>query len=763
MSGVWLPPGKQTFVDPLTGQPMVGGLLYHWIPGTDTPKDTWADEAQTIVNTNPIVLDGSGQCTIWGDGLYRQKLVSAAGVEKWDTITGFSGSGAAVSFASPAQVAAGVSNDTVISPFALAASGVLSIPYASPAEVLAGVLTNKAISPNALANSGVIPVKATALEVAALTNDTKFITPKALGDSGVLSGGGAGNVPSLSDFGWIGDNVTDNAPFLAAMLSSGSWDMRVPTGTFYISGSGPAIRANLLKRFWGPGKFRFDDGYVLPGRYSNISIPPSPLTTTGVGGFFNGDTESVEAEWHVLGVNARKSITAQYFLAATIPHPIWYEVFDGASGMLSRATGALAPGAGSAALISTDGITVGMTLAVTPWGQGGAITDTIIVDTVVGNTITFHPNLTASYPNSPANGFAPGLATFYASNRTWNGVGYIRVTANPGAGGDVYGQIWRGLQGYVGTAGQIHCFNRGTVGLAGGDINWLPGAEWTYATGWENSANDQGLNAAYAAFVDSFERSKDEIGFGVFWAGHVMQSAGARPVDVALEARGNFRFGMDVSLATLIDSTTVAVTGTGPTNTIQLTTVRGVVPGETVSLCDASGVAVETVTVSTINYGTNVVTFTGNYAGTYPAGRRVILTRGGAAMMTALGHVAIVFNSSSSATGRSGDPTQVFGPQYGNVTGDMVLRSGNDGATDFIALQFLRATGSDARLRLRPNGMQLNTTFTVGGSVLTTGDVVAGSGGKLGLGGVGSGIYFFVSGGRIYGTINDNATNTLLV
>lgn len=761
MSGVWLPPGKQTFVDPLTGEPMVGGLVYHWIPGTDTPKDTWADEAETVLNTNPIVLDGAGQCTIWGEGLYRQRLVTAAGVQKWDEITGFASGGATVNFASPAQVLAGVSNDTVISPFALAASGVLSIPYASPAEVLAGVIANKVISPASLANSGVIPIKATALEVAALANDTKFITPKALGDSGVLAGGGAGNVPSLSDFGWIGDNVTNNFPFMAAMLSSGSWDMRVPTGTFYIAGSGPAIRATLQKRFWGPGKFRFDDGYVLPGRYSYIPTPPAPPTTTGTGGFFNGDTESTEPEWHVLGPGVRQSPTAQYFQASTIPHPIWYEVFDGGSGMLSRATAALAPGAGSAVLISTDGITAGMTLAVTPWGQGGAITDTIIVDTVVGATITFHPNLTTNYPNSPPDGFAPGLATFYASQRTWNGVGYIRVTANPNAAGDVYGQIWRGLQGYQGKAGQIHCFNRGTVGLAGGDINWLTNSSGTYATGWENLANDQGNNVAYAAFVDSFERSKDDIAFGMFWGGHVMQSAGSRPADVAVEVRGNWRFGLDTALATMIDSTAVAVNGVGPTPNIQLTTVRGVVPGETLSLCDAAGVAQETLTVLSVNYGTNVVTFTANYAGNYPAGRRVILTRGGAAVQTALGQVAIVFNSSSSSAGRSGDPTGAFGVQYGNVTGDLVMRSGNDGLTDFWTVQFLRAAGNDARLRLRPNGMQLNSGFTLTGSVASASDVVCGPASRIGFG-VGSGFFFTVIAGHIYATIDNGGSYGLI-
>lgn len=761
MSGVWLPPGKQTFLDPLTGEPMVGGLVYHWIPGTDTPKDTWEDEAQTSLNTNPIVLDGNGQCTIWGDGLYRQKLTSATGVEKWDQVTGFSGAGATVTFASPAQVVAGLSNDTVISPYALAASGVLNLPYASAAQVLAGVSTTTVVSPAALTNSGIIPTKASAGEVAALTNDTKFITPKALGDSGVLSGSG-GNVPALTDYGWVGDNVTDNAPVLAAMLASTSWDMRVPTGTFYVSGSGPTVRAQLIKRFWGPGKFRFDDGYIVPGRYSNISAAPTPWGTTGVTGFWAGDTESVEAEWHVLGPTVRESLTAQYFQANTIPHPVWYDVGSGASGMLSRASGALVAGAGSATLISTDGITVGATIGVTPWGQDGAITDTIIIDTVIGNNITFHPNLTTNYPNVPPAGFVPGLATFMSGKRTWNGVYYAKVTAQAQAGGDVYGAIWRLSQSYVPKAGQIHVFNTSTAGLAGGDVNFLAGSTGTYATGWENSSTDQGNNVAYSAFVDSFNRTADTVERGVFWAGHVMQSAGGRPVDTGVVQRGFFRYGMDVSLATMEDSTTVALLGTGPTNTIRLTQVRNIWIGETVSLCDAAGVVQETKTVLSVNFATGDVVFTTNYAGAYPAGRRAVITHGGAAVQAALGQTVISFNASSSNTDRSGDTTGVFGPQYGNVPGDMALRSGNDGTSDFWAIQFNRASPNNSRLRGRPDGIQANVSFTSGGSLLATNDVVAGAFGKLGFG-IGSGIYFFQSGGHIYATINDNASNLLIL
>lgn len=89
MSSVWVPPGKQQFLDPLTQEPLVGGLVYFYIPATFTPKDTWQDQAQMSLNTNPIVLDAAGECIIWGDGLYRQILKRADSTQIWDQETGF--------------------------------------------------------------------------------------------------------------------------------------------------------------------------------------------------------------------------------------------------------------------------------------------------------------------------------------------------------------------------------------------------------------------------------------------------------------------------------------------------------------------------------------------------------------------------------------------------------------------------------------------------------------------------------------------------
>ncbi|HFX0830087.1 hypothetical protein AO958_14445 [Pseudomonas aeruginosa] len=80
-----LPNGKQHFVDN-NGHPLVGGRVYHYYVGTNTPKDTYQDSGQTIPNTNPLVLDARGEASIYGAGTYRQVLTTSSGVTIWDQV-----------------------------------------------------------------------------------------------------------------------------------------------------------------------------------------------------------------------------------------------------------------------------------------------------------------------------------------------------------------------------------------------------------------------------------------------------------------------------------------------------------------------------------------------------------------------------------------------------------------------------------------------------------------------------------------------------
>lgn len=73
------------FLDLLGLQPCAGGSLTFYDKGTTTPHMTWSDQALTIPNSNPVVLDSSGRSNtnIWLDGAYSVVLKNLAGVTVW--------------------------------------------------------------------------------------------------------------------------------------------------------------------------------------------------------------------------------------------------------------------------------------------------------------------------------------------------------------------------------------------------------------------------------------------------------------------------------------------------------------------------------------------------------------------------------------------------------------------------------------------------------------------------------------------------------
>lgn len=85
MTASLLPNGVLQFVD-INGAPLVGGTVTFYIPTTTTPKDTWQDAGQSILNENPLPLDERGQCVVWGTGSYRQIIKDIDGNLIWDKV-----------------------------------------------------------------------------------------------------------------------------------------------------------------------------------------------------------------------------------------------------------------------------------------------------------------------------------------------------------------------------------------------------------------------------------------------------------------------------------------------------------------------------------------------------------------------------------------------------------------------------------------------------------------------------------------------------
>ena len=59
------------------GAPLAGGKLYSYRAGTSTPLYTYVDSSETVgsQNTNPVILDSSGQANVWLGSAYAYKLV----------------------------------------------------------------------------------------------------------------------------------------------------------------------------------------------------------------------------------------------------------------------------------------------------------------------------------------------------------------------------------------------------------------------------------------------------------------------------------------------------------------------------------------------------------------------------------------------------------------------------------------------------------------------------------------------------------------
>jgi hypothetical protein len=176
-------------------------------------------------------------------------------------------------------------------------------------------------------------------------------------------------------------------------------------------------------------------------------------------------------------------------------------------------------------------------------------------------------------------------------------------------------------------------------------------------------------------------------------------------------------------------------------------------------------------TIQSVNVGAKQVTLTSGIAGTYAIGTFVQFPKGGAALNMALGQ-RIIWNSSITSNGRSGDPLGVFPTLYGNVQGDLIMESGNDGVSDYLSMRFAAGTTAAApdtsRLRIRRTNMQFFSTA----GIAATGFSFAG--GDVGLNqslnmltnsllSLGPGVWLTFDGTHIKGTVNAGGSYTVLV
>lgn len=226
-----IPTGKQQFFD-INGNPLVGGKVFNYVVSTTTPKTTYQDAALTIPNTNPIILDARGQCSMYGTGNYRQVLQDATGVQIWDQV--IIDSAAAIVFPG-----------SLINVQQITASGTYT-PTAGATKIIVEVLGGGGAgggcpvtggssasggggSSGSYAKTGLIPAVSAAVTI---------------GAGGTAVSGAAGGAGAASSFGAIlscpggGGGLVGAVFSVAGVSGPGGAKAAIPTGTFSIASQG---------------------------------------------------------------------------------------------------------------------------------------------------------------------------------------------------------------------------------------------------------------------------------------------------------------------------------------------------------------------------------------------------------------------------------------------------------------------------------------------------------------------------------------------
>lgn len=230
-----LPNAKQTFTGP-GGIPLSGGQIYFYIPNTTTPKATYQDSAQTILNTNPVVLDANGQAIIWGSGTYRQVVYDANNNLIWDQITEDTGGGLLGNFIDKVYLAG--------ADFTPGTTTSLTLPVGPGASSNIWVFFDAAfqtdstysISGAAITFSAAIPVGVQSVTVKIGSS----ISMGVVSDSNVQAGSKLYNrindLPDVRDYGAVGNGTTNDAtafayPASAMFVPASSGDYLISTNT----------------------------------------------------------------------------------------------------------------------------------------------------------------------------------------------------------------------------------------------------------------------------------------------------------------------------------------------------------------------------------------------------------------------------------------------------------------------------------------------------------------------------------------------------
>lgn len=192
------PVARQQFLD-ANGEPLAAGLLYTYQAGTTTPAETYSDNVGTP-NTNPIVLDASGSCTIFLDSSlsYKFSLHDASDNPLW-TVDG-------ITLVAPPPAGGAVTSDEETIAFSATPAFVGAGQIQKFAMTLTGNVTSSTLSMAGVPTPAIIMMEITQDGVGGRT----FVWPANMLGAAVVDG--AANKTTTQIFLWDGTNAIALGP-----------------------------------------------------------------------------------------------------------------------------------------------------------------------------------------------------------------------------------------------------------------------------------------------------------------------------------------------------------------------------------------------------------------------------------------------------------------------------------------------------------------------------------------------------------------------
>ncbi len=223
MTASLLPNAEQTFID-ANGIPLDGGSVYFYIPNTSTLKNTWKNAGQTILNTNPVILDSAGRAIIYGTGQYRQVVYDANSNLIWDALT--------------TDLIGAIQNSVAL--FCGTSTGSANSQVVSPSPSVTAISTGQQFSFFA----GYTNTSAMTLEISTITHTIK------VGGSDTIAGNVVAGMATLVEFDGTNFQLINPQPEFSLPSPGASGNLLSSNGSSWISAMpllpAPGTSGNLL-------------------------------------------------------------------------------------------------------------------------------------------------------------------------------------------------------------------------------------------------------------------------------------------------------------------------------------------------------------------------------------------------------------------------------------------------------------------------------------------------------------------------------------